>query len=581
MVDKKIEQRIQTAISNATPDVLDQIYASCDEQKGTEKVINMNDTTKKKSKWRGTLIAAALVLVVLGGLSYNFWSLNKVNAKVILDVNPSIYINVNAKEKVLSVEPGNEDGRKIIGNMDLRNTNLDVAVNALIGSMLQNGYLTDLHNAILVSVEDDDAAKGAELQSKLTNIIDKMLKNSQFESVVVAQTVTANQSILDIANRYNISEGKAALINELVKQDNKLTVEELAPLSVHEITLIMESKGIDPKEVTKTGSASEKAYIGKENAKKIAFSHANVDSSKVASVDVEFDTEDGIMVYEIEFNIGTIEYEYDIHAVSGEIIKYSKDIEDDDNDYDDVKSATYIGKEKAKAAAFAHSSVNENEVSNFKIDFDYDDKKAVYEIEFETKDAEYEYVIDAITGNVLESERESKKSTASNKQSASNQASGEYIGKSKALSVALEHAGVNKSAVKEYEVELDRDDNKAVYDIEFKTSEAEYDYEVDAYSGKVLKFESENKGSKNTSKSNVTPKPNISQDYISKTKAKEIAFKHASVDEAKVKGLEIELDKDDGRAIYEIDFNVGNTEYDYEVDAVTGDILKSEADIDD
>lgn len=584
MVDKKIEERINTAVRNAAPDVLDQIYASCDEQKGT--VISMDNTGfRRKRKWMGTVIAAAFVLLVISGLAVNSWNINnKVQAKVILDVNPSININVNAREKVLSVEPLNEDGKKIIGDMDLKNTNLDVAINALIGSMLQNGYLTDMHNAILVSVENDDVDKGAKLQLKLVDVIEQMLKNSQFEPAVFSQTVPANQSIKELASRYNISDGKAALIDELIRKDNKLTFEELAPLSVHEIALIMESKDIDVKEVIKAGQASQKAYIGKEKAREIAYAHAKVDSSRVSSEEIEFDIEDGIMVYDIEFRTGNIEYEYDIHAVTGEIIHYSKDT-DDDADYNDNRhgnntseSAAYIGKDKARAAAFSHASVAENQVTNLKIEFDYDDKKAVYEIEFETNDAEYEYVIDAATGKVLEHERDAKKSAASDSQHKSK----DFIGKTEALNKALNHADVSKSAVTEYEVELDRDDNKAVYEIEFKTGEAEYDYEIDAYTGKVLKFESENRDVKKTSGNAATPIPSKSSDsYIGKEKAKDIVFKHAAVDAAKVKDLEIELDKDDGRAAYEIDFKVGNTEYDYKVDAVTGDILSSEVDIDD
>lgn len=589
MVDKKIEKRIHTAISNATPDVLDQIYASCDKQKGT--VINMSNTNyNKKRKWTGALVAAALLLVAISGFSINRWNINNtVNSKVTIDVNPSISLNVNANEKVLSVEPLNDDGKKIIGDMDLKNTNLDVAVNALIGSMLQNGYLTEMRNAILVSVENDDAEKGAKLQTKLTNVIEQMLQSSQFESVVFSQTVAADQSIKELSSQYNISEGKAALINELIKQDNTLTFEELAPLSVHEIALLIESKGIDSKEVIKKGHASEKAYIGKEEAMKIAYTHAKVDSNKVKLEDIEFDTEDGLIVYEIEFKVGNTEYEYDIHAVTGEIIHYSKDADNDDdkdekNNNNKSESSSYIGKEKAKAAAFTHGKVTENQVTNLEIDFDHDDNKAVYEIEFETNDAEYEYVIDAITGAVIKSEKEAKKSTGSNKQASSKATtSKDYIGKAQALTLALDHAGVGKSSVIEYEVELDKDDDKVVYEIEFKTKDAEYEYEINAYSGKVLKFESETRDVKKTSKNDVTPIPSQSPvSYISRAKVKEIVFQHAGVDAGKVKELEIELDDDDyDKAIYEVEFKVGTTEYDYQVDASTGNILKSKVDIED
>ncbi|HPU63669.1 MAG TPA: PepSY domain-containing protein, partial [Mobilitalea sp.] len=397
-----------------------------------------------------------------------------------------------------------------------------------------------------------------------------------------------NPSIKELAGRYNISEGKAALINELIQHDNKLTFEELALLSVHEIALIMESKGIDTKDVAKTGQASEKAYIGKEKAKEIAFSHAKVDNSKVLLDEIEFDTENGIIVYEIEFKVGSTEYEYDINALTGEIVHYSKEADDDGEYYNHkdenngISEASYIGKEKALAIALSHSKVDDNKIYNLKIEIDYDDKRAVYEIEFETGEAEYEYSIDAITGKIIESEREAKESSTSKTSTSNNTSSKKYIGKTEAFNKALEHAGVSKSAVTEYEVDFDKDNGKAVYEIEFETSDREYDYEIDAYTGKVLKYESEARDARKTSKNNTTPVPTkTAENYIGKTKAKEIAFSHAKVDAGKVKDLEIELDMNGSRAVYEIEFKAGNKEYDYEVDAVTGEVLKSEVGIDD
>ena len=45
--------------------------------------------------------------------------------------------------------------------------------------------------------------------------------------------------------------------------------------------------------------------------------------------------------------------------------------------------------------------------------------------------------------------------------------------------------------------------------------------------------------------------------------------------------MDIELDDEDGKLVYEIEFKSGNMEYDYEIDAVSGAILKHEAELDD
>ncbi|MBQ1934111.1 MAG: PepSY domain-containing protein, partial [Clostridia bacterium] len=39
--------------------------------------------------------------------------------------------------------------------------------------------------------------------------------------------------------------------------------------------------------------------------------------------------------------------------------------------------------------------------------------------------------------------------------------------------------------------ELDKDDGKYVYEVSFKKDGVEYDYEIDAASGKIIEFDSE------------------------------------------------------------------------------------------
>ncbi len=526
------------------------------------------------------IAVVALVLIIGGGITIYRWTLsNSVSSRVILDVNPSIQLNVSNKEKVLSAEAKNNKGEKVLENMNLENTDLNVAINALLGSMLQNGYLSDIQNAILVSVENDDEAEGASLQARLTKEIEQILSSNHLDSLVFSQTVVANQDIVELSNQYNISEGKASLINEIIKGDNKLTFEELAQLSVHEIALIMEYKEIETKEITRSGHASEKAYIGKEQAKAIAFAHANVDSKQAKIEEIEFDTDDGVILYEIDFNVGSTEYEYEIHAVTGEIINHSKEVKGNNNSNQNEnisKDSSFIGRDKAKKAALSHSKVDENQVRKIEIDFDNDDNKEVYKVEFKTNEAEYEYKIDARTGAVLEFEREDKKSSNSDKKPVSdNSSEKDYIGKDEAKAIALNHAGVNESAIRDYEIELDKDYNSVVYEIDFESNDTEYEYEIDAYTGEVLK--SQSKVSNNTtSKSQTT--------YLSESKIKEIVFQHAGVNGGNVTELEIELDgnhDDDDTPIYEVDFQVDRLEYEYEVDAITGKIIESKVEQDD
>ena len=68
---------------------------------------------------------------------------------------------------------------------------------------------------------------------------------------------------------------------------------------------------------------------------------------------------------------------------------------------------------------------------------------------------------------------------------------------------------------------------------------------------------------------------------IGYAKAKSIALNHAGLSENQAYDMDIDLDDEDGTLVYEIEFKSGNMEYDYEIDAASGTILKHEAELED
>ena len=489
MDERELEQRLRTAVEHAAPDPLDRILASCGPQTGT---VVPFAAPKKKRRWAPLAAAAALALVICGGaFGISSWrGANAVDSVVMLDVNPSLSMEVSAQERVLSVTPFNQDAETILGDMDLTGTDLDVAVNALIGSMLQNGYLSDLQNAILVSVENQDAAKSAQLQQHLTDTINSVFQGGALEGAVLSQTVTESADLNALAQQYGISVGKASLIQEVIAQDPTLTFASLAPLSVNEIALIAESRNLTAQSVTQTGTASAKAYITAEEAQSAAFTHAGVSQSDVAQLEIEFDSEDGLMVYEVEFYAVGVEYDYDINARTGEVVKSSREGGGSGGNTGGTSSGSsgaYIGEAAATAAALADAGVSEADTTYLHCWVEHDDGRAeCYEVEFLAGSTEYQYEIDLYTGAVLKSERETYGTSGG-----ASAGSGSYIGEAAARSAALSHAGVSESDASRIQVELDRDDGRTLYEVEFHVGRMEYSYEIDAYSGAVLKAEQE------------------------------------------------------------------------------------------
>lgn len=419
MDEQQIEQRIRTAMDHAAPDCLDQILASC--TNAERNAVLSFPVKRKKRRWAPLTAAAALTVLCCGAGFLRWMGLNTVDSVVTLDVNPSLAMEVSAREKVLDVTALNDDALTILDGMDLRGTDLDVAVNAIIGSMLRTGYLSDVQNAILVSVENQDAARSAQLQQEITDAISAVFSDDALEPAVLSQSVTGDEALAALAEEYGISLGKAALIQEVTAQDPTLRLSDLAPLSVNEIALIAQSRQLQSQSVTQTGAASDKSCIGQDAALSIVLDHADLTSSQIYELDMELDSEDGIMVYEIEFESSAGEYEYDIHAHTGQIVKYKAPrpqtgtsgttsaqgtASPDQNSGGGSQGNRDIGQDAAFSAALRHAGVSASQLTEQEVSRDRDDGILIYEIEFETAQCKYEYEVRAADGTVLKADQD-------------------------------------------------------------------------------------------------------------------------------------------------------------------------------
>ena len=400
MTNEKMEQRLASAVEKTAPNDVNGVLSRCDERKGT--VIPM--TTKKTTKKRWTTLAAAcLALVLLGGGGIFYQQAHAVASVVSLDVNPSIELKVSKSEKVLVCTPLNEDAKAILADMgdgaDLKGAKLDVAVNAIVGSLVRNGYLNSISSAIMISVEDNDTARAEKLQRELTSTVDGVLQTSEAKASVLTQTLTQDAGLAQQARENSISTGKAALVNRVLALNPALKFDALAKLSVEEL-----------KDLAEAGAPA--MPIGTDKAMDIA--------------------------------------------------------------------AAAFG--KASTAKMAYSEV----------DPELDESPAHYEVEIRSQTGEeFEYKVDAYTGAILESKREAADGTEAPVVQPSKPAASGDIGYAKAKSVALNHAGVSENKAYDMDIELDDEDGRLIYEVEFKSGNMEYSYEINAATGAILKHEAE------------------------------------------------------------------------------------------
>ena len=449
MTDQELEQKLRTALEHAAPDDFQGVLSRISPKTRTEQAPIPFEAAarKKKRRWAPLAAAACLALVVAAGGGGWYLQNNTVASVVSLDVNPSVTLNVNFKEKVLSAVPVNEDGGDILAGMDLTGVQLDVAMNAIVGALLTQGYVDELANSILITVEDDDAGRGARLQQELTDQADAILANTSVNGAILSQTIQNNQQLQELSDTYGITTGKAALIQTIVDTGNSLhTFEELVGLSINDLNLLYTSLTTAPAEpstgggtsgsgtaetapaIQSSGQASDSAYIGVEAAKSAAFAHAGLDAAQVTMGEVDFDYEDGRMVYELEFYADGAEYEYDIDASTGAVVKFSQEggrtqtssSAGSGGASGNVSSgsgsgtaqsgaggtAADIGREAALAAALSHAGGSQDQVYNLEVKREYDDGRLEYEIEFKTGGWEYEYTISAADGTILDYERD-------------------------------------------------------------------------------------------------------------------------------------------------------------------------------
>ncbi len=372
---------------------------------------------KKNMNWtRWLSIAAMFAVVIASGFIIGKMAVNASATVIAFDVNPSIEIEINKNEKVVEVKALNEEAKTVIGDMKLEKVDLNVAVNAIIGSMVTNGYLSTEQNSILISINSKNTQKAAQLKEKLSSEINTLLGNSNISASVITQSFENSKEVNKKADDNKISRAKAALIEKIVAaglldaNGVPYTYDVLAQLNVNELKLILESKGIQVDGINASGTASSGKYISREAALAAALEKAGVAQADVERIEIEMDFDDDhrALVYEVEFRHGEMKYEYEIVAESGAIvdeeIKPAK--ADDDDDRQLAAPSDAISREKALETAYAHAGVKAEDVKRPEIELDMERGVYVYEIEFKTATLEYEYTINAVSGEIIEHESE-------------------------------------------------------------------------------------------------------------------------------------------------------------------------------
>lgn len=231
-------------------------------------------STSRRSGSRRTVasIAACLAVILLGTsiiaadgtdidtgrmtLSGGVKSLNMAhNSVIMLDVNPSIRLEVNDRGAVVKAEALNEDAEGVIAELELGGKEYTAAVTEVVGALKDKQYITDLKNSILVSVIDSNEETAETMRETAVNAIVEFNKSVDYSFSVLSQIIKDDKSISDLAGQYGVSEGRVEMINKLISEHSSYSFEQLIKCNVQTINQLFEYTGL-PETIQRVGEAA-------------------------------------------------------------------------------------------------------------------------------------------------------------------------------------------------------------------------------------------------------------------------------------------------------------------------------------
>lgn len=418
--------------------------------------------TKNKNIGIGLIGVIAVAIVLFIGVQ-----LNKPAYSFKLDVNPSIEIVSSRFDKVLEVNPLNEDAKEMLKDFQIKDSDLDDTIEDLADLMVLSGYISGgKDNIVMITV--DDKTENSELVNKLNQAIKAYLENKQIEATILNQTISQ-----ELGDK---NTGSELFANKLTEVDGALSYEDLQNMTLRELFELAEARNIDLDKLFSSILAYEddsddrveevegsREFIGEAKAKEIALGLVDGEIVKFELDDFDDDGDDD-PEYEIKIIANGFKYEIELDAYTGKLVGFDKDDIDDDDMYDD----------------------DDDDLDDY-YDDDYDDDDdRVTSTPKETIAPKVDDNNDRVastpkaTTAATVAPTEAPKVDIDNTKKTSKPAS--RITKEQAQSIALERTGGGRI------VDFELDDDK--YEIEIiGPDNREYEIDIHAYTGKIVDFD--------------------------------------------------------------------------------------------
>jgi len=443
------------------------------------------EAKKKMTRAKGLRVVALascvclLLTALIGGGAMASRLFAKEDYRILIDINPSIALSVTEGDRIKSIEGLNDDGVKALEALHVKGKATDEAVKEVISQVIDQGYLSEEANSVLVSIEGADKDKAEAIKEDLADCISQAMSERSIDGAVLVQEIPSDDdSLTTESEAHGISAGKAQLIHQILEQNKFHTFEELAEMSIHELNLLRVSYLIELGSSVEAGTPGELSYIGAQRATEIALENAKLVDVEVTA---KLECRESVMLYCVEFEDETNDYRYRINAVTGEILSAEKIDPESDRFFQGDQPIATIGENAALRAALAHADMENHTLIRFKFNRDWVDGTVVYNLYFTDGITSGKYVLNARTGEILQYGKTQEYHDRSVQEN--------VIGVTEAKRVALAKDGLIDGNVSKCDIQLKAEGDTYVYELSYLCNAVKYTAKIDGMNGTVLSFD--------------------------------------------------------------------------------------------
>ena len=432
MKKNEIKQRLERSVNEAPMDVFARI-----QETPVRKMERHDEITRQRKKRRSPILSrpvalgVSMMIIMIFAVTGWYQYMVSPDSHLYFDVNPGVEIVMNRREQVIDLIGINEKGKAVVEAVEYKGEDLAAVQHRILEEMVERNILESSRQIMLVSALHRDPDTSQRIAREFDQGIHRFFGDREMELVVFRQSIVRSNTLDEFGEIYNLSIGKMTFIRNLMILNSDLELEDLVERSLEELLLISMDTGLELDRIIETDDDYREFELPERPEPEAA-----------PQQDPEPEPQ-------------------------------PEPRPEPQPDPQPDSRITLAGLEEVLREKIGGSVIIE-------LDYDKDDRE--YEITMYHEDYEYELEIDAFTGRIKEMDRDE---LDEDEKRLYQKFLDRLIGIGEVERLTLSRIGGGYIE----EIELDEDEGRWIYEIEALYNGVEYELEIDAYTGEILKFE--------------------------------------------------------------------------------------------